>query len=46
MEFLGAKEAYEDIKKIMKVTRKEVKPDSLLEDFLNEKSFDIHKVKI
>lgn len=44
VEFLGAKEAYTDITKMMKKTRKNVKPDSLLEDFLSEKAFDVHKV--
>ena len=41
---MGAKEAYEDITKMMKRTRKEVKPDAMFEDFLSEKAFEIHKV--
>ncbi len=44
IEFLGAKEAYEDITNMMKRTRKEVKPDAMFEDFLSEKAFEIHKV--
>jgi hypothetical protein len=46
IEFLGAKEAYDDITNIMKRTRKEVKPDSMFEDFLSEKAFEIHQVNI
>lgn len=44
LHFLGAKEAYDSVFKVMKETRKEVKADSLFEDLLNEKSFNIHKV--
>ena len=43
---MGAKEAYDEIYNILKETRKEARPDSLLDDFLSEKSFEIHKVLI
>jgi hypothetical protein len=43
---MGAREAYSDIIKIMKITMKEVTPDRIFKDFLSEKAFDIHLVSI
>lgn len=41
---VGAKEAYENMRKVYKEGGKSVKTDGILEDLLSEKSYDIHKL--